>query len=258
MNARSDKSIESFYDDLAPDYDRMTGLAGRFAREEMFFRFLVKKHQITTAIDAGCGTGFHSLLLSRLNVKVTAVDLSREMLTRVKKHSRSYGLPITTVQSSFADLSEHIQTPVDGIFCMGNALAHNRTKKENLLCLANFHSLLRPRGVLVVQLLNYDRIVQTKEKVLHSRESDGHRYIRSYRYHGKSIKFMIDIETPKGKRSGRRTLSIPLHPLRSNELLSLLLQAGFSGRMQFGSIAKDPFSPASSRDLIVIAQKIPI
>ncbi len=69
------REVASFYDWLAPDYDLMTGFEKRFAHEEPFFRILLGRQTITTAVDAGCGTGFHSLLLAQLGVSVTAVDV---------------------------------------------------------------------------------------------------------------------------------------------------------------------------------------
>jgi len=65
------RSIAKFYDLLAPDYDGMTGFADRFARETPAFQTLVRRYGIRQALDAGCGTGFHSILLSQLGVTVT-------------------------------------------------------------------------------------------------------------------------------------------------------------------------------------------
>ena len=80
--------IPAFYDRLAPDYDEMTGFGKRFVHEKPFFRPLVENLNIATALDAGCGTGFHSLLLAQLGVRVTAVDVSGGMLARLELHGR--------------------------------------------------------------------------------------------------------------------------------------------------------------------------
>jgi SAM-dependent methyltransferase len=256
MNARSVKSIQSFYDSLAPDYDLMTGLTERFSKEEQFFRSLVDTFRITTAIDAGCGTGFHSLLLSRLGVKVTAVDVSRKMLSALRKHSRQYNLPVKTAQSPFWEISERIHSSVDAIFCMGNALAHILTEGELLQSLANFYALLQPGGILVIQLVNFNRILIGKKSVQHERESGGKRFTRSYDYNGKLITFFIDIQAGGDSGNTHRKISIELNPLRSIELQGLLFRSGFTTLKQFGSIAKEPYSPGTSRDLIVLAQKI--
>jgi len=65
MSTSAEQSVTKFYDTLAPEYDQMTGFESRFAREGPFFKTLIEDHGIGTSLDAGCGTGFHSLLLSR-------------------------------------------------------------------------------------------------------------------------------------------------------------------------------------------------
>jgi hypothetical protein len=53
---------EKFYDELDADYDEMTGFERRFSHERPFFRMLIERYNVSTALDAGCGTGFQSLL----------------------------------------------------------------------------------------------------------------------------------------------------------------------------------------------------
>ena len=55
--------VTQFYDNLADDYDAMTGFEKRFVHERPFFNLLMQRYGITSALDAGAGTGFHSLLL---------------------------------------------------------------------------------------------------------------------------------------------------------------------------------------------------
>ncbi len=146
MSISGEKSAAEFYDTLASDYDRMTGFEGRFIREGPSFKAIAEDHGIAAALDAGCGTGFHSLLLARLGVNVTAVDLSEVMLERLRRHAQRENLSIATVRASFQELQQHLTTPFDGVFCMGNALAHLLTADDLRLALRNFFGLLKPGG----------------------------------------------------------------------------------------------------------------
>ena len=123
-------SVEEFYDRLAPDYDAMTTFEKRFVQEGPFFRLLVQRYHIASALDAGCGTGFHSIVLSSLGVSVTAVDISARMLLELQRHMTGLGRDVRTVQAQFADLPAHITERFDAVFCMGNTLAHLRTREE--------------------------------------------------------------------------------------------------------------------------------
>ena len=72
--------LSGFYDRLAPEYDLMTGFEKRIATEASLFKKLVDRYAIHSALDAGSGTGYHSVVLAQLGVNVTALDISREAL----------------------------------------------------------------------------------------------------------------------------------------------------------------------------------
>lgn len=120
------RSVSEFYDLLAPTYDAMTGFDKRFVQEKPFFRLLVERYEIKTALDAGCGSGFHSLLLSQLGIQVTAIDASAEMVRLTKEHARSFNVNIRTIHGSFGDLGNLVAEQFDAVFVMGNSLAHLR------------------------------------------------------------------------------------------------------------------------------------
>lgn len=140
------QGVAEFYDWLAPEYDRMTGFEKRFIHEKPFFRLLVERHGIKTAVDAGSGTGFHSLLLAQLGVEVTAVDVSAEMLHTVETHARELNLHVTLLKSSFQGLPLALHSSFDAVFCLGNSLAHLLSKGDLRESLRSFAAVLRPRG----------------------------------------------------------------------------------------------------------------
>jgi ubiquinone/menaquinone biosynthesis C-methylase UbiE len=84
--------IKKFYDELADDYDSMTRLDARLLKEEPIFREVVERYNLRTVLDAGCGTGFHSILLAKLGCRVTAVDVSEKMLNQLHNNSLKYGV----------------------------------------------------------------------------------------------------------------------------------------------------------------------
>ena len=248
------QAISDFYDGLAPEYDAMTSFEKRFVRDKPFFRMLIERYKIGTAIDAGCGTGFHSMMLAQLGVKVTAVDLSAVMLERVGEHARDLGMDLTLVQAGFDELATTIHQPVDAVFCLGNSLPHLLTVNDLSRALENFASVLKPSGLLFMQQLNYDRILHDRERIQSIKESGTKVYIRYYDYDGDHVSFNI-IVLDKQRGAADQTLkSILLRPIRKDSLFSLLTTAGFSGIEAHGSIAMDAFSPEDSTDLVTIAR----
>ncbi len=253
MNASAD--IPVFYDRLAPDYDDMTGFGNRFVQEKPFFRLLVENHHIATALDAGCGTGFHSLLLAQLGVRVTAVDISGEMLERLERHGREMKLDITRARSDFSGVRKVAPGPFDAVFCMGNTIPHLLSEADIRKALADFAAILRPGGMLTLQMLNYDRILATRERIQGARESNGVTYVRFYDFddnRGLVLFNILRLETKDDKLTAG-LITVPLLPVTGARIMSMLEECGYQGIKTFGSIAKDPFDTAVSKDLVILA-----
>lgn len=252
-----EEGVAKFYDRLAPDYDDMTGFAKRFIHEKPFFRLLVDNHNIHTAMDAGAGTGFHSLLLAQLGVHVTSVDFASEMLQRLDAHAKQMGLHVNPVQTGFRDLLQEVHAHFDAVFCMGNVLAHDLTKENLQRTIQQFSAVLRPRGILFAQVLNYERILAERERVQHVKEKEGVTFIRFYDFESDFIRFNILRLRRNGDQIASEIDSIALRPVMSRELTDVLVQAGFENIKLFGGIAMEGFAPSSSRDLVVLAERKP-
>lgn len=249
--------VPEFYDSLAPEYDGMTGFGTRFVREKPFFRLIVENHGITTALDAGCGTGFHSLLLAQLGVSVTALDVSAEMLVRLERHAGEMNLAIRRVRSDFRDLGNAAPGPFDALFCMGNTLPHLLNEADMQDALAGFGRVLIPGGTLVLQLINYDRVLSTRERILGAREHDGKTYVRFYDFDDAAGLIRFNVLTLEREKESVRTglISVPLAPVTSGRIVHLLEKCGYERIRTFGSIAMDPYDPQTSRDVLVIASR---
>ncbi len=245
-------AVRDFYDHLAGDYDRMTGFEKRFVAERPFFKLLVDTHGIRTAVDAGAGTGFHSLLLSELGVRVSAVDASPAMLEALRRNARLRGLEVETIQSTFADAAGRLGKH-DAVFCMGNTLAHILTGEDLLAVLAGFRSLLEPGGILFVQMLNYAKILAERDRIQSVKEEGGTIFLRFYDFDGELIRFNILTMTRTPSGFDTQLQSVPLRPWREEDIRPSLEGAGFSSTRVFGAVSMVPFIRENSRDLVVMS-----
>ncbi|HEY4613016.1 MAG TPA: methyltransferase domain-containing protein [Bacteroidota bacterium] len=253
VDLQKSSSIESFYDALAQNYDEMTGFRKRFIQEKPFFRLLVEKYRITTALDAGCGTGFHALLLAQLGIRVTAIDISPEMIQCAVRHARELKLSVEFRRAGFETRVDGKQ--FDAVFCLGNSLAHLLTLERLNTALQNFSRMLQPRGILFLQNLNYDRILARKERVQSTKESNGKTFIRFYDYTDERILFNLLTLEKVNTTIEQKLQSVELRPLRQAELASLLRESGFDDIKSYGGISMEEFHPASSKDLVMLARK---
>lgn len=251
-----DGEISAFYDALAEEYHAMTLPEQRLARELPLFRTIVERYGVRTAVDAGSGTGFHTLLLARLGVDVTAVDISPAMMRRLAENAMSLGLAVHTAQGSLRDLPSLFPGTADALFCMGNTLPHLLSEEELAETLRGFARVIRSDGLLLLQLLNYDRIMRRRERIQHVREEGNLTFIRFYDYEDPLIRFnLVRLErTPGGIR--HRLAAVPLMPIRSTGLREALGRAGYGNVELFGDIALGGFEPDTSVDLVVLARRM--
>lgn len=247
----ADHTVSSFYDALAPAYDAMTDMDARLVRERPFFHVFVDRHSVRTAIDAGCGTGVHSILLAQLGVRVTAVDVSDAMLRVARANAGRADVTIRTVRADLTEMESANLPAVDAIVCLGNTLAHVLSEKKLAGVLRSFGQLLNTGGVVVVHLLNYATIPHDRDVVLNVREREGVVVERSYHPEGPLLSFRTSI-----RRSGEVEDRTVLHrPWSWRELAAAMTKAGFHAPDMYGGIDLRPFEAASSKDLFAVATR---
>lgn len=247
--------IKSFYDELADDYDSMTRFDARLLKEEPILREVVERYNLRKVLDAGCGTGFHSILLAKLGCIVTAIDVSEKMLIQLQKNSWKHGVSVKTVLSSFKELETNLNPGFDAVFCMGNSLPHLLTIEDVRKALDNFYSILNKSGKLFLQILNYDKILSEKKRVQNVREVQGKTYIRYYTFGESLVEFNIMTIIKTGDNLDTDLQSILLFPIKKELLGRALADSKFINVNYYGSISMDIYNPMESNDIFVVAEK---
>jgi ubiquinone/menaquinone biosynthesis C-methylase UbiE len=243
------RSPAAFFDALAVDYDVMTDIGARLVRERPFFHVLVDRYDLRTAIDVGTGTGVHAVLMAQLGVRVTAVDISEEMLRIARLNASRYHVRLRTLRADVTSLGDTVSGMFDAAVCLGNTLVHLLRTEDLDRTLAGFRRLVQRNGIVVMQILNYAAIPVDREVILNSREREGAFFERSYRPNGALLEFRTTIR--RGTRTEQRSV---LHrPWTSNELVEALQRSGFTTTVRFGGIDLKPFDASTSTDLFLIA-----
>ena len=108
----------------------------------------------SSVLDVGAGTGQFALAASRRFGRVTAVDVSQEMVKRLRERAAAEGLHnLQCVQAGFLSYKKE-DGAFDGAFTR-NAL-HHLPDFWKAIALQHLTDLLKPRGVLRVRDLIYD------------------------------------------------------------------------------------------------------
>jgi ubiquinone/menaquinone biosynthesis C-methylase UbiE len=235
----------NFYKEISSFYDDMINFSNRLESEKKIFKALLSRYPAKIVIDAGCGSGFHTILLSQLNLKATGLDTSESMLRLAESNSKKYHVVPSFVKSDFLSLNKSLRRRNDAVFCLGNSFVHLLTEKDQIRALINFREYLNTSGFLCLQIINYDKILKNKQKVFAVREINNQKITRMYSFHQKTITFTIKIESGNDFKES----STELYPIQSAEILTNLEKAGFDKTEIYGDLKLNPYNQYESENI---------
>ncbi|MBC7227629.1 MAG: class I SAM-dependent methyltransferase [Thermoflexales bacterium] len=247
------------YDDFSADYDRFVNWPARLAAELPFV--IGQVENLSYILDAACGTGMHAVALAQRGWRVAGADPSPGMIARARANARAAGVDVRFEVAGFGELRARLGGSFDGLLCLGNSLPHVLTPEGLRAALADFAACLRPGGLLLVQNLNYDRILARRERWM---EPQAHRegeqewlFLRFYDFDPDGL---LTFHILRLHRAGglweQRVLSTRLRPLRQAELTAALEETGFGAITLYGDMQGSPFDPDHSPNLVVVAAKV--
>lgn len=248
-------SPAEFYRSLADGYDDMTGFDKRLARDEAVLRRWVKQYQIRSAIDVGCGTGAHAVVLARLGVRVVGTDLSEEMLARARENARRHAAQVDWFAAPMQQLRQQLNDRFHAIFCLGNTLPHVLEPADLQQTFRGFHDLLVPGGLLLLQLLNYERVLAQRQRLVGVNRSGDTEYVRFYDFETDTIRFNILNLKWSGGQATHSLTSTTLRPYGLADLAPQLQEAGFGEQSSFSDLNSAPFDPQRSGNLVIAARR---
>ncbi len=249
------------YDAFSTDYDRFVDWPARLAMELPFIERVVSQAEGPRhVLDAACGTGMHAVALARRGWQVAGTDLSPEMIARARANARAAGVEVRFEVAGFGELHAHLGAGFDGLLCLGNSLPHILTPPALCIALADFAACLRPGGVLMVQNLNYDRILARRERWMEPQAyREGEQEWLFLRFYDFDPDGLLTFNIVRLYRAGgpweQRALSTRLWPLRRGELTGALTEAGFTAITLYGNMQGAPFDPDRSPNLVVVATR---
>ena len=136
------------YHALAASYDRLTNDVDYEAVVDFYRQILTREGlQPRTAVDLACGTGSVALILARDGLKVTAVDMSEEMLCEAAQKAQEEDLPVTFVCQQLQKL--HLPKGVDLAVCALDSLDYITDPADCEAAIARTYKALNPGGCFI-------------------------------------------------------------------------------------------------------------
>jgi 2-polyprenyl-3-methyl-5-hydroxy-6-metoxy-1,4-benzoquinol methylase len=191
-------------------------------------------------LDIGCATGELAFQLAKSGANVTGIDLNDDLLKHAKMGKVHPNLIFQ--KGNMLELQKDFQPKsFDTVLCFGNTLVHLPSLQLISEMLSGVHSVLKPGGFLLLQILNYDYILSEQVTELPLIETDNIKFIRHYDFTENSS--LISFETELHLKQEGKVISnkTPLFALKSNELRNLLEKAGFESIKLFANFKEEPF-----------------
>lgn len=236
------EAISKYYDFIFP-----TG------KDQVNFIMEVAGKPPKTLLDVACGTGGYSIELAQKGYAVTAVDLDSKMVDSLRNKTISSNLNINVLQGNMLELKGSINCSYDLAFCIGNSLVHLDGEKEIEAFLIEMKSLLVEGGSIVLQIINYDRVLKMDIRSLPTIQNKevGLKFQRMYRYDHNinKVLFKTILEVDGNKIENE----IPLYPILLDNIVALLKKAGFIKLGLFGDFDGREFDRDNSYALVIVA-----
>jgi 2-polyprenyl-3-methyl-5-hydroxy-6-metoxy-1,4-benzoquinol methylase len=241
-----------FYEEISKYYDYI------FPVSTETVDFLIAKigSRPKSILDVACGTGGYSLELEKHGYNMTAVDLDKAMIEGLREKALSSGSKVKYLQANMLELKEKLpHKGFDVVFCIGNSVVHLDNNNEISEFFNNTKSVLSDNGTLIIQTINFDRVLSKGITSLPTIFNDtiGLKFERLYRYdHLINKVFFKTILTVEDKKIENE---IPLTPLKFDETEHMLKKAGFTDIAAFGGFDGSEFQNENSFLMIIKAKK---
>ncbi|MFH1700008.1 MAG: class I SAM-dependent methyltransferase [Candidatus Zixiibacteriota bacterium] len=241
--------------DIAPFYDKMTGYANRLIGDFGTIKHLVKKFSIKNALDAGCGSGVHSIILSKIGVDTIGLDSSKQMLDIARANALKEGVKIQFEKGFFESMPNEWTGKFDSVFCLANSLVGAETDKRLSQAMKSFNRVLRPGGKIIIQLVNILKYRKENNRIIKVSSVENLTFVRFFDFEKGSTRLnVLIIENDTGQIK-HKLISQPILPISAELIRDSAKIGGFLFYEFFSDLSLTaPFSDDSDNMIVVLTK----
>lgn len=217
---------------------------------EELVNLIQKNTQISensTVLDLASGTGRHSILFAKRNYKVTAVDLSENLLSVAKKSSENAGVKINFINGDWRHF--FIDARFDLVVNLFTSFGYFQDDYENFLLFRVAHQHLKKNGYFVIDFFNsfylernlitHSSIETPAGKITLERKIENKRVIKKISINNGSFKQYFE--------------SVKLYSV--DEITAAMENEGLKIIQKYGDFYGNNFDIENSPRIIIIARK---
>jgi len=228
-----------FYTSISQVYDYI------FPYKAMQLEFIKSylNGQNQSILDIGCGTGNLSIELAKQDVFLEAIDFDAKMVNIAQRKNTLANL--TFHQMDMRNIARKFTAnQFDIVYSFGNTLVHLLSLVEIANFISSIRKILKPKGKLLIQILNYDNILNNKVRLLPLIDNDKIRFERYYEFDDSEL---LDFKTILKIKETNDSIEnvIKLYPITKTQLEKILINNGFVNIEFFGNFNKGPLQKDS-------------
>ncbi len=250
------KALSKYYDEIFPLKEQ----------QKKFLQTYFNTYGQHSILDVGCGTGSYVLEIASWGIEADGVDLSQDMIDIAKQKTREKASTARFYEGDMQDLNTSVEASYEGILCLGNTLAHLPSELALSKVLDDFRQKAR---YLLIQIVNYDRIIAQKVRELPEIKTPNLVFYRYYTYLTNGmIEFTTKIDLSMNRptdptdpmmktkdEQNQQEKSVltsvnTLFPLLKNELEKSLLLEGWEPVHWWGSYAGEDWQEDSPATIV--------
>ena len=237
-----------FYESIAKVYDY---IFPKNRKQLEFVESIKKINSKEKMLDIGCATGNLTELLGEKTRNIVGIDLDKELLKEAKEKHPNLNfenMNMLKINEKFEENS------FDRVVSFGNTLVHLDSREEVEEFFQKVYKTLKFNGFFIVQIINYNRIIEKNIKNLPTIDNEKVKFVRDYEY-DKSIgkvDFITELTIKEANLNIKN--NIKLLALTKIEIQKFLGETGFRNIEFYGDFEGRELSD-NSEALIFVAQR---
>lgn len=207
-------------------------------RQAAFFKNIIENYCIESILDLSFGNGDLAVLLAGWNKDVTTLRQDSAQVDKVHLKSVLAGVHMTVSPGDIRDLSSIYKERFNLITCFHNSLPRLVNEADIWGTLAQIYLRLEPGGILLIQTLNYDYLLNGNSDILSALKG----------YYGKlginvsfnrgqdkaSAGLVFKVLDSRGGRKKEKEFIVPIRPICQRELNIWLVELGYEKIENYG------------------------
>lgn len=222
--------LDEYTTEFVDKWDELIDWKGRYESEGGFFPRILKRFGTKKVLDIACGTGFHTVTLSKDGFDVAGADGSANMLDKAAENAKRFNVKgVRLVEADWLELTKAFSTEkFDAIICLGNAFTHLFAEEDRVKALGEIYKLLNDGGIAIIDQRNYDKILDkgfhSKHQIYYVGETVA---VSPEDISDQAVKFRYEYTDGSVHR-------LTLCPIRQEYVTNLLKNAGFNQVERYG------------------------